>query len=52
MNVAYKMMSLEELKVHLEDYQPYPERAIAATKTLQTVDPQSEEFSKTGDRCN
>jgi hypothetical protein len=45
MSVAYKIMSLEELKVHLEDYQPYLERAIAATKILQTVDPQSEEFS-------
>ena len=38
--------SLELLKVHLADYLPQLERAIAAIKTLENSDPNSEEFSQ------
>jgi hypothetical protein len=41
---AYEKSAVS-LQRHLEDYSTYLERAIAATKILQTVDPQSEKFS-------
>lgn len=44
MTVTYAN-SLALLKAHLADYQPQLERAIAALNTLQTADPNSEDFS-------
>ncbi|MBW4582132.1 MAG: hypothetical protein KME42_21410 [Tildeniella nuda ZEHNDER 1965/U140] len=38
--------SLALLKVHLADYRPQLERAIAAIQTLENADPNSEEFSQ------
>ena len=37
--------SLALLKVHLAEYRPQLEKAIAAVKTLETATPGSEEFS-------
>jgi hypothetical protein len=45
MTITYDK-SLDLLKVHLSDYLPYLERAIATIKTLETTDPNSEEFSQ------
>ena len=42
--VAYQK-SLASLQRHLDDYQLYLERAIAAVKILKTANPGSEEFS-------
>lgn len=42
--IAYQN-SLVSLQRHLDDYQPYLDRAIAAVKTLKTANPNSEEFS-------
>ncbi len=36
---------LISLKRHLADYHAYLEKALAAVKILETVEPQSEEFS-------
>ncbi len=45
MTITYDK-SLDLLKVHLSEYLPYLEQAIAAVKILETTDPNSEEFSQ------
>lgn len=45
MTVTYNK-SMELLKVHLSEYLPQLETAIAAIKQLETSDPNSEEFSQ------
>ncbi|UBF25003.1 hypothetical protein K9N68_25695 [Kovacikia minuta CCNUW1] len=45
MTITYDK-SLELLKVHLSEYRPQLERAIAAIKVLETTDLNSEEFSQ------
>lgn len=44
MTVTYDK-SLEILKVHLAEYRPQLEQALAAVKVLETAAPDSEEFS-------
>jgi hypothetical protein len=39
--------SVELLKVHLDEYHRYLERALSAIKILETADPESDEFSDT-----
>lgn len=46
MNTQINERSLTSLKRHTAEYLPYLERAIAAIKTLETTDPDSEEFSQ------
>ena len=45
MNAIAYQNSLVSLQRHLDDYQCYLARAIAAVKTLKIADPDSEEFS-------
>ncbi len=45
MTITYEK-SFELLKVHLSEYRPQLEKAISAIQTLETTDPDSEEFSQ------
>ncbi len=46
MTIEIYEQSFTSLKRHIAEYLPYLERAIAAIKTLETTDADSEEFSQ------